>query len=229
MSSNSPVTSHVEQRIDLLTKELASKRRTMNWSTNLTLIFGLLVILALFGYFGYGFNELNSITKPDQILAAASSYLEDYSVEARKAAAEEVRKSAPVWAKEASKELVSRMPKFREKTEATVEEYFDAQLELGENMTRREFEIILRDNRDDFEEAINMIVEEDRADDFVDQVLPIIERNYAGEMKANVSRVLGGLQDMNRRLDKLARGKNLNPIEEQQRQILGLARRLREE
>ena len=229
MSNKNPVTNHVEQRIDLLTKELASKRRTMNWSTNLTLIVGLLVILALFAYFGYGYNELNNVTKPENVLAAASGYLDQYSVEARKAAAEEVRKSAPVWAKEASRELVERMPELRERTEATVEEYFDTQLEIGENMTRREFEVILRDNRDDFEEAIDMIVEQDRADDFVDHILPIIEKNYAGDMKANVSQVLGGLQDMNRRIDKLARGKNLNPIEEQQRQILGLARRLRED
>jgi hypothetical protein len=229
MSSPNTSNSHIEQRIDLLTKELASKRRSTNWSTNLTLIIGLLAILALCGYFGYGYNELNNITKPDQILAAASIYLDEYSVEARKAAAVEVRKSAPVWAKEASKELVANMPTLREKTEESVAQYFDSQLQAGQNMTRGEFEIILRDNRDDFEEAINLIVEEGNSDEFVDQVLPIIEKNYGRDMKANVAKVLGGLQDMSRRIDKLARGKNLNPIEEQQRQILGLTRRLRDE
>jgi hypothetical protein len=229
MSSPNTSNSHIEQRIDLLTKELASKRRSTNWSTNLTLIIGLLAILALCGYFGYGYNELNSITKPDQILAAAAGYLDEYSVEARKAAAVEVRKSAPVWAKEASKELVANMPTLREKTEESVAQYFDSQLQAGQNMTRGEFEIILRDNRDDFEEAINLIVEEGNSDEFVDQVLPIIEKNYGRDLKANVAKVLGGLQDMSRRIDKLARGKNLNPIEEQQRQILGLTRRLRDE
>lgn len=229
MNNQNPSNIHVEQRIDLLTKELASKRRSTNWSTNLTLIIGLLAILALCGYFGYGYNELNNITKPDQILAAASGYLDEYSIEARKAAAVEVRKSAPVWAKEASKELVANMPTFREKTEESVAEYFDDQLQVGQNMTRKQFEVILRDNRDDFEEAINMIVEEGKSDEFVDQVLPIIERNYGRDMKSNVAKVLGGLQDLNRRLDKLARGKNLNPIEQQQRQILGLTRKLRDQ
>ena len=229
MSTTHPVTSHVEQRIDLLTKELASKRRSVNWSTNLTLIVGLLAILALFGYFGYGYNELNSITQPDQILAAASSYLDDYSIEARKAAAEEVRKSAPVWAQEASKELVASMPSLREKTEESVAQYFDAQLQISQNMTRKEFAKIMRDNRDDFEDAINLIIEEGKSSEFVDRVMPIIEENYAADMKANVAKALGGLQDINRRIDRLARGKNLNPIEQQQRQILGLTRRLRED
>ncbi len=96
MSTSKP--SHLEERIDLLTKDMAGKRRATNWSANLTLIIGLLAILLLCGYFGYGYRELDSVTQPEDIVAAASNYLDKYSVEARKTAAVEVRKSAPIWA-----------------------------------------------------------------------------------------------------------------------------------
>ncbi len=226
MTTNNSST-HFEQRIDLLAKELASKRRSVNWFANLSLVVGILVLLTLGGYFGYGYNELNSMTKPDQILAAASNQLNEYSEEARKFAAVEVRKFAPLWAEEASLKLIQSLPSLREKTEESLAQFFDNQLQSRQKKTRREFAMVLRDNRDDFENAINIIVEQNDSSQFVDQVMPIIEKNYGAELKANVGEALSGLREANRRIVELAQGKDLNLIEQQQRQILGLLRLLR--
>jgi|GEM_PF-1486062 len=223
-----PAPSHLEERIDLLVRELASKRRSTNWSSNFTFLLGLLAILLLCGYFGYGYYALDEMTQPDMVVRAASTWLEDYSVEARHTAAGEIRKSAPVWAREASRELVANMPGLRENAEVAIAGYFDRQLQETQVATRTEFTKIMHDHHDEFEEAINLIAEEDRSDEFVKQVLPIIEENYAAEMRANVSNVLGILQEFNVRIDKLAKGTELNPIEEQQRHILGLTRLLQQ-
>jgi hypothetical protein len=214
----------MEERIDLLTKELAAKRKSTNFSSNASLILGLLSILLLCGYFGYGYYAMKEMTRPEIIVQSASTWLETYSVEARQAAAEEIRKSAPVWAQEAIKELVANVPAFREKAELAIADYFDRQLSETQDSTKKEFSKIMRNNREEFEEAINLIVESDKPEEFVDTVLPIIEENYATDMRANVSSVLGGLQDFNERLDHLAEGENLNPLEQQQRHILGLTR-----
>lgn len=226
MSTYTP--SHLEERIDLLTKELASKRRGTNWATNLTLLIGLIAILLLCGYFGYGYYMFDNITKPETIVSSAKMYLTDYSEQASQVASDEVRKSAPIWAQEASRELVENIPTFREKAEASIIKYFDEQLENSQDMTRDQFAKIMEDNRDQFKDAIDVIVEEGTSEEFVNKIMPIIEEKYAPDMKANVSNVLGGLQDINRRLRKLARSKELNPIEEQQKHILGLTRLLRE-
>ncbi len=227
-TATTPAPSHMEERIDLLTKELAAKRRSTNWSTNLTLVLGFLSILLLCGYFGYGYYALNDLTQPKTIVASATTYINEFSVEARKAAAEEVRKSAPIWAQEASKELVANMPNLRETAEGTIANYFDRQLDETQTATRREFTRIMQEHRDVFEEAINLVVEDNKADEFSDKILPIIEENYAVDLRSNVANVLGGLQEFNKRLDKLAAGKDLNPIEEQQRHIIGLTRMAQE-
>ncbi|MDG1873360.1 MAG: hypothetical protein P8J27_05590 [Mariniblastus sp.] len=226
--SATPSSTHTQERIALLTKELASKRRSTNWGSNLTLIVGMIAILLLCGYFGYGYYMFNDITNPKTIVASAKSYVEDLSIEARKTAGEEVRKSAPIWAKQASLELVANMPEIRKKAETTLQQYFDEQLSRTKDLTRSEFAKIVQANREDFEEAINIIVEENKSDEFVAKVMPIIEQQYATDMKGQINDVLGGLQFINGQLDTLAAGKDLNPIQQKQRYILGLTRLVRQ-
>ena len=218
----------MEERIDILVKELARKRRSTNWGTNLSLVIGLIVIVLLGGYFGYGYYMFDDVTKPKNIVKYANSYLDEYSAEAKEVAAEEVKKSAPIWAQEVSRELIANMPTLREKAETTIVDYLDEQLEKTQSQTGAGFAEIMDQNRGSFSDAIDIIVKEGSSDEFVNKVMPIIEENYAPEMKDSVMNTLGMLQQINRRMEKLARGQNLNEIEQQQRRILGLTRLLRE-
>lgn len=225
---STPVTQYVEERIDLLTKDLAAKRRSTNWSSNLSLIVGFLAIFLLCGYFGYGYSMFDDVTQPETVVNAAKSYLEKYAVEARKTAAIEVKKSAPVWAQEASRELIANMPAIRKNAEASFTQYFNEELNQSHDLAQIEFARVVRDNRSDFSEAINIIIKDGKSEAFVDKVLPIIEKNYARDMKASVADVLGGLRTINAQLDRLSEGEDLNLIEQQQKHILGLTRLLRE-
>lgn len=230
MSTTNTITPTLtEERIDILVKDLARKRRATNWGTNLSFVVGLIAIVLLCGYFFYGYMELNKITKPETVVKAAKSYLDNYSVEARRAAADEVKKSAPIWAQEASRELVANMPMLREKAETSIVDYIDDQLNQTKQLTSKGFTELMDNNRADFNDAINIIVKEGSSDEFVNKVLPIIEENYAPEVKESALNTLGVIQDINRRMEKLARGQNLNEIEQQQRHILGLARLLRDQ
>lgn len=80
----------------------------------------------------------------------------------------------------------------------------------------------------DFADAINMMVAGGDSAVFTEKVMPLIEEAYAPEMKESVLNTLGILQEINRRMEKLAAGKDLNEIELQQRKILGLTRLLRD-
>jgi hypothetical protein len=228
-ATTNTTTSLAEERINILIKELSRKRRSTNWGTNLSLLIGLAAIVLLGGYFGYGYYMFDDVTKPENIVKYANSYLDEYSAQAREVAAEEVRKSAPIWAKEVSRELVAKMPMLREKAETTIVSYLDEQLEKTQQQTGTGFSELMDQNRGSFADAIDIIVKEGSSDEFVEKVMPIIEENYAPEMKSSVLNALGTLQDINRRMEKLARGQNLNEIEEQQRHILGLTRMLRQQ
>ena len=226
--STSSTSSHMEDRINQLTKEVASKRRSTNWSSNLVLIIGMMAILALCAYFGFGYYKFDDITQPTTVVAAAKSYLDELSVEARKAAGEEIKRSAPIWAQEASTQLVENMPSIREKAEISFNQYFDDQVQETRKLTRSEFGKVVENNRGEFKEAIDTLVERGKSDEFVSKIMPIIEEQYATDMKMHVTNVLGGLQFINQQLDKLSSDEELNPIEQQQRYILGLTRLMRE-
>ena len=226
---NANTASHTEERINMLVKEMAKKRRATNWGTNLSLIVGMLAIGALCVYFGYGYYMIDDVTKPEKVVAFAKTYLDDYSKEGRKLAAEEVKKSAPIWAKEASRELVANMPSFREKAESSIVKYLDEQLEKTHATTEQEFVKLMDENRADFKEAIDVIVKDGGSDEFMNKIMPIIEKEYAPDMQDSVSNALSAIHDLNRRIERLSMGQDLNPIEEQQKHILGLTRLLRTE
>lgn len=210
--STTNTSSYLEERIDLLTKELASKRRATNWASNLSLILGLIVILLLCGYFGYGYYMFNDITNPKTVVASAKSYLDDLSIEARQTAGEEVKKSAPIWAQQASVELVANMPTLREKAEVAIGQYFDDQVQQSQDIARREFTRLIEENRKDFDEAIKIISEEGKSEEFVSKVMPLIEKQSGNDIQTQVTNVLGGLEFINEQLAKLSRGQDLNPI-----------------
>jgi len=69
-------TSHVEERIDHLVKELAGKRRITSLGTNLSLLVGLISIALLCVYFGYGYFMLDELTRPETVVGSAKAYLD---------------------------------------------------------------------------------------------------------------------------------------------------------
>ena len=220
--------SHVEERIDHLVKELAAKRRMTSLGTNLSFLVGLISIAMLCVYFGYGYYVLNDLTQPETVVGAAKAYLEDNSPRVMEIAATEVRNSAPVWADQASQEFIASMPTVREQAEVALMSYIDEQLDETQKLTSEGFEDMMNKHQADFADAINMMVEGGDSSGFTQKVMPLIEEAYAPEMKDSVLNTLGVLQEINRRMEKLAAGKDLNEIEVQQSKILGLTRLLRE-
>jgi hypothetical protein len=221
-------TFHVEERIDHLVKELAGKRRMTSLGTNLSLVVGLISIALLCVYFGYGYFMLDELTQPETVVGSAKAYLEDNSPRAMEIASAEVRNSAPVWANQASQELIASMPTVREQAEVALMSYIDEQLAETQKLTSEGFEDMMDKHQADFADAINMMVAGGDSSAFTEKVMPMIEEAYAPEMKESVLNTLGILQEINRRMAKLAAGKDLNEIELQQSKILGLTRLLRE-
>ncbi|MEM7781785.1 MAG: hypothetical protein AAF939_11020 [Planctomycetota bacterium] len=222
------MTKHIEERIELLNREISAKRIETNIFSNISLVLGLIVVIALGVYFGYGYKALNDVTQPEMVVSYAKAQITDASVEVRKVATEEIKKSAPVWAQEASTQFINNIPGFSENLEATVEEYFNEQLAVSQAQAGEEFQKIIENHRNDFKEAIDLMVEEGNSDEFVEKILPIVEQSSEIDLKDNAMVVMGSLIELNDRLDKLSSGKDLNPLEKQQKHILGLTRLLRE-
>jgi hypothetical protein len=216
--NNTPA-SPTEERIELLVSELSATRRWTNFNSNLILL------CAYFGFFYYTFNDLS---RPDRIVAAARAYVEDVTPEARQMAAKEIQKSAPIWAREISSEIISSLPNMREQAEVAVNHLIDDQIRQVSDRTSVEFDRMVSENRDELGKAIDTLVDKQDSQEFVTRVMPIFEKEYVPGLKYDSVQIVGVLDDLKQRFTKLAAGKDLNPVEQQMRYIMGLTRYVRE-
>ncbi len=217
----------LNQRVDQLKKVLAQKRSRTNFFNTSTLIVGLLVLALLTAYFAVGYYQFADITRPEMVLKFGKAELEKNLTQVRQTMSDEIKRAAPGWAEEISAELINGMPNFREFLEESITGVIDEQIEKGKVITKEKFVSMIEDNRQDFEEAIELMGDEDASQAFVDRIMPIMEKEYVPNMRFDAIQILGVLDDLNQRLAKLEKGENLNEIEKQQRYILGLTRTLR--
>ena len=218
-----------EQRIDKLTKEIARKRGKTNFGSTATLVIGLLAMGLLTAYFLYGYMEFQWVTQPENLVNYGKDEFDRNLVKVRAMAEEEIKKSAPDWAREISEEVVNNMPTAREQIEETLKSMLDEQLEEGQKITAAKFQQIVQDNRKDFAEAIESMTSEGGSEEFAEKVVPILEREVSVDMRYSAVQALGIFSDVNSRLEKLATGEGLNEIEQQMRYVLGLVKRLQAE
>ncbi len=225
---NTPILTPPEERLEQLSRELAGTRRWSRWTSNLALFIGLIAFALMCGYFGYFYYLLNDLTRPESAVRVLSGIVAEQGPELRKMASEEIRESAPVVAREISARFIERLPIAREQLEATINRAVDAQLSEAHQRTSEEFERIIRENRDEFRDAIKGMVDESDSQTFVDNTMPIFEKEYIPGLRYDAIRVLGVLDDLDQKFERLATSETLNPVEAQMRHILGLTRYLRE-
>src|SRR2546428_527732 len=92
------------QRIDQLHRELVAQRKRTDQSAIITALLGGVILIALAGYFYFGYTQFSEVTRPERIVQAAQTVVNDNLPVARKAIEDEVVRSAPVWAESLSKQ-----------------------------------------------------------------------------------------------------------------------------
>jgi hypothetical protein len=216
-------------RIDQLNRRLASRRRSTNFASTLTLIIGLIAIGLLSFYFYYGYKQFQEVTDPKMLITLVKDQVNSNLPEVRNMAAQEIRASAPQWAQEASNELIKQMPTARAEIEKQIRAFLDSQLIEAKTITQAKFRQMIADNRAEVKEAVDTILSDKESQEFINAFMPVVEKSVAIDVQNNASEALGGFVDLNDRLEKLSKGEGLSELEKQQRYVLGLVQRLRVE
>lgn len=226
-TTGSTADSALTQRIDQLYRELAAQRRRTDQSATVTALVGGVILLGLAGYFYFGYTQFSEVTRPERIVQAAETIVNDNLPVARKAIEEEVNRSAPVWAESLSKQAQNSMPTARKKLEEYVTAEVDKTLNQGLQLTEEQFRTFLQNNRATIERSMKELASNPTlAEETINELVNSLEKQLKGDLQMKSRELFTALNLSNEKVKKLQSNLNLTPGEHIERRLLMLARRL---
>lgn len=219
--------SNTAQRLQHLQQELAKERERTQRAGVLTAVIGGLLVALIAFYFYNGYRMLAGATEPVFIADATEELIDRNLPEVRQAITTELKKSAPIWAARLSTQVKAQLPAARVQTE----EYIGAQINraLGESsvITETEFRRVLKANHDKLEKVFKDLANgPTQGEASIKDIEETLSEAMQADLRAHARGVLVTLSNLNDKLRRLRDNKGLNPIEQKERQIIALARRM---
>jgi hypothetical protein len=228
--------------------ELSKRGQGLRRSTNITVGIGVVMIALMVGYFSYGLSEIQTLANPDDLISLIQVQLQannlptdlDDALRLLKKEGlptnvaslqqwldDQIAENAPMIAQQFSEQAVEMAPSVR----LTVENYAVEQMGLlvdqGTSFTAEKFGEMVDDNRVTIEGAMNDLAEnEELSEATMEELIGLLENELATDIQEQASLVLGTLQVLNAKLERLATADDLNEEEQAERAALMIARRL---
>ena len=215
------------EQIEAAHRSLRKLRRRIRLGTWLTTIVGLLLLGLVAGYFVYGYTEISDLQDPELLVSLVGNTVDQSIPQVRKRLEDEVKNNAATWAQRASEEAVAAAPRLRETLEDSICEGTDSLIDELEVVGEKEFRRMLEENRSTMQQAIKELDDEDQISEGTLLLLEeAMEKELKVSMEDQAQAVLIMLSDVNANVERLAKGEDLNPVQQCERRVLMLARRL---
>ena len=212
--------------------ELSKLSRGLRRSTTITVCVGVVLIGFMSFYFSFGLKEIGSLSDPQLLIGLAKDQMQVNNLptspaDLQKWLDDQITENAPVIAEQFSQQAVEMAPSVR----LTVENYAVGQMGLlvdqGTAFTAEQFSEMVDDNRVTIEGALNDLAEnEELSEATMEELIGLLEKELATDIQEQASLVLGTLQVLNAKLERLATADDLNEEEQAERAALMIARRL---
>ncbi len=228
--------------------ELSKRGKGLRRSTNITVGIGIVLIALMVGYFSYGLSEIETLSDPAFLLPLVQTQLQANDLPTdlddalgmlrreglptdvaslQKWLDEQIAENAPVIAKQFSDQAMEMAPSVR----LVVEDYAVDQMRLlvdqGTAFTADKFAQMVDENRVTIESAMNDLAENEKLSEAtMTELIGLLEKELGTDIQEQASLVLGTLEALNAKLDRLANAEDLNEEEQAERAALMIARRL---
>lgn len=215
------------KRLSEIESTVASLRKRLTREVTLTAIVGIIGLLAVCGYSIYGYTEINELLQPKMLVTYAASMAEDKLPELRGSLEEEVKKNAPVWAEELSRQAIASVPQVREQLEDHVLSQVDSMFEDTVNLTKPEMQKFMTDHKPEIARAIEDLKKDDHvlSEESITGIENAINETLQTDMKAHAQEALRTLQEMVAKGGQLREGKELSEFDARLREIIMILRR----
>lgn len=228
-SPNTSASMSLSDRMTKLSQQISIHESAINRSARMTTAIGLIALVALSIYFYVGYTMIADLLEPEQLVPFGAQMLNDRLPEAREALVKQISDSAPAWAKEVSVQVRKEIPGARVKLEVYVMSNTDEVLGKVTDLTEDHFRKALRENHDLLENGFKELANSDKlSDETLNALVVGLEQELKADMKAQAEIVLETLRYLSDRVQRLASGKGLDEQERYMRQILMIARRMRD-
>jgi hypothetical protein len=206
---------------------VASLRKRLVREVTITTVVGVIGLVAVCAYSIYGYTEINQLLEPQMLVTYAASMAEDKLPELRTNLEEEVKKNAPVWAEEMSRQAIASIPDVRAQLEDHVLGQVDAMFEETVSLTKPEMQKFMTEHKPEIARAIDDLKKEGHvlSDESIVGIENAINETLHTDMKAHAQEALRTLQEMVAKGGQLKEGKDLNEFDARLREIIMILRR----
>lgn len=229
-TSNSPTpaaTTGMAERISKLTGQITVHENAIKGATRTTGTIGVIALLAMTGYFYYGYVMIGGLLEPSMLVPYASGMLEQNLPSAREAIVKQINDSADGWAAQVSLKAQEAIPELRGKLENYVLAETDKLAGQVTQLTEEKFRNAMRDNRELIENGFKELANsKELSEETVQALVVALEQELKTDMQAQSQDVLETLRFLSKRVQRLAIGAGLDEEERCERRIAMLARRL---
>jgi hypothetical protein len=207
--------------------KVSALRRRLTREVTLTVVLGLVMLVAICAYFIYGYIQIDQLLRPKMLVDFAGTMVQDQLPELRANLETEVAKNAPIWASELSRQAVSSVPEMRKQLEDHIMGQVDFMVGETINVTGPEIEKFLRDNKADIARAITELQNEEKAlsEDSLTAIEKALNDTLQTDMKAQAKEALRTLQEISSKGEQLRDGKTLGEFDKRLRDIVMILRR----
>ena len=214
-------------KIDAAQSNLAQASAKLNSSATTTAVVGVILLLFIVGYFGYGYSQIAPLTEPETLVNLASSIIDERLPEVRATLEDTVEEQAPEWAEMLSAEIKDAIPEVRQRLEDYVIEQTDKMVEELLLMSQAEFRKILQENRELLETGFKELGNDEKmSQESIAALEAALDKALQQDMQEQAGFVLDTLSMLNDKIETLSAGKMLNREQRVERRVVMIARRL---
>ena len=205
-------------------KKLRWRIRVGSW---IATIVGLLLLGLVGFYFIYGYVRISEFQDPQLLVSLVGQTIDQSIPQLRQRVEAEVDNNASTWAQQVSEQALAAAPTLRGNLEDYICKGTDALIDELEVVGEREFRRMLTENRSTMEQALKELDDEHEISEGTVVLLEeALEKELQISMEDQAQAVLTMLSDVNKNMKQLAEGENLGPVQQCERRVLMLARRL---
>jgi hypothetical protein len=211
---------------------LSKLSRGLRRSTTITACVGVVLIGLMYFYYSFGLKEISQLSDPQLLIGLAKDQMQVNNfptspADLQKWLDDQITENTPLIAEQFSQQAVEMAPSVR----LTVENYAVEQMGLlvdqGTAFTADQFSDMVDDNRVTIEGALNDLAKNEKLSEAtMEELIGLLEKELATDIQEQASLVLGTLQVLDAKLERLATADDLNEEEQAERAALMIARRL---